>query len=555
VYGIDARNKVVPMGPGLTPLTAASYLAAVQSELATQNANGPRTVFYDFGSWNKRKNLYFTNTTTYDITDKIDAKVILGYVDIVEDQASTFLGGNTAGFLTCHSNCGDGSTLPFKSQKQYSGEFRLAGQSFDDKLTWSLGTYWDLQLPSGAFQNNDITLGVLRRTSVFYSKTRSAAGYGYAEYDFADIAPGLKINGGIRYTEDSIKAFGATYLRPIDAPLLEPTLRAVIGAIGLPQSVATATLAPIPYGRCENYGGFFVNTCDAFEGNWHAWTYTAGASYEFGGGQMVYAKYSKGYRPGGVNSAPVKGLDPTYDPEIDKSLEFGLKADWQFAGMSARTNLAVYHDKYSNIQKSVTTLISNVVSQIVTNVAEATIQGVEFEGTLIPTDGLTLGMTAALTDARYKNRDPALLTSPTSPCSPTVTLNVGFCSYDRFPLTPKYQISGSARWVVPLDEELGEISIGGKVYYQSDIAYGPIMTTPNALEDGYALLDLYAEWKDAFGQPIDMTLFVNNATDKTYRAASQDLSHRATIGIRSAVYGPPRLYGLSVRYKFGAAAN
>src|SRR3546814_11313807 len=48
----------------------------------------------------------------------------------------------------------------------------------------------------------------------------------------------------------------------------------------------------------------------------------------------------------------VPGIKATFDPETLKDVEGGIKADWRLSGIQARTNLAVYHSWYSNIQRS-----------------------------------------------------------------------------------------------------------------------------------------------------------------------------------------------------------
>ncbi|MBV9995760.1 MAG: TonB-dependent receptor plug domain-containing protein [Caulobacteraceae bacterium] len=564
VYGVDAVGNVVPFRAGLTPLTTASYIAAQQQRLAVQSGLGPRQVDYTSANFDKRRNLFAVNTTSVDLTPDIQLKNILGYVNVRDDQASNYGGGNGAAFLTCHSTCGDGSTLPYNSQRQYSWELRIAGKSLGKQLSWSVGTYWDYQAPAEQFQNDDITLGILHRVSVQYAVTKSAAGYAFAEYA-PSVLPGLKVNGGVRYTHDSVISYNQTYLALIPAPSLVPTLTTVAESFGFPPAtaaaVAAATTAPIPYGQCVNYapGSLFTtptgSDCERFASYFHALTYSGGLSYQLPSGQMVYGKVSRGYRPGGVNAEAPLGADPKYAPEYDFSVEIGLKGDWRIGGVSVRTNLAAYHDDYTNIQKNVVLVgPGGVASSTIRNFTAATIQGVEFEGAVIPVAGLTIGTTFAYTDAHYKSVPTA--GQPGDPCNPTLLQNIGFCSSNLFAYTPRFQTSLSADWVLPLDPSIGEVSVGGRFYYQSKQAFNSTSAlNPNAVEKGYGLLDLNALWRNPMGAPVDLSFFITNVTNKLYRIGSNDLSQNSSLGTRAEIYGPPRMFGFGLKYRFGASAG
>jgi iron complex outermembrane receptor protein len=430
-----------------------------------------------------------------------------------------------------------------------------------------VGTYWDYQAPSKAFQNNDITLGLLRRDSVQYNKTRSAAGYLSGEYDASSLVQGLKLTGGIRYTHDTIHSVQNTYIAPIDAPLLVPTLTAVLESFGLSPADAAAgaaaTTAPIPYGKCVTYGvgglltGAAGSPCLDLRNKFHAVTWTAGASYQFPSGQMIYAKISRGYRPGGVNSSAPQGLDPAYQPEYDRSIEAGLKGDWSLGGMSLRTNLAAYYDRYTNIQKDVVLIgAGGVASGIVANIAAAKVKGVEFEGTLVPVHGLTLGTIFAYTDAKY-DRDDTLAGKTGDPCDPTQLQNIGFCSRNLFAYTPKYQLGLTADWTLPLDEDIGAISVGGqfnRVSKQSLSSASKLV--PGAIEPAHSTLDLNARWRAPMGfEPVELSVFVTNVTDKLYRIGTNNLTQNSSLGTAADIYAPPRMFGVSVRYRFGAAGS
>lgn len=563
-YGIDSAGRIVPFASGTTLLTPASYLASLQNQLAQQRARGPRDVFDTSPSFDSQKNIYAVNATTVDLGHDLTLKNIVGYTKSRDSEASNFSGDNSGLVATCHSACsvlaGSGSDIPFTTQQQYSEEIRLAGKLLASKLSWSLGGYADEQKPDGAFENDTVNVGILHRTNVQYSKSWSKAAFGYAEYDASDFVPGLKVSGGYRYTKDKVKSSTVTYIAPIAAPGAQAALANILQlGLGLPAPVAgfvsNATVNfPIPFGQCltvQTASLFGPFTCRAYTESSIARTWNMGASYALPTGQLFYVKYSRGYRPGGVNGSSPPDLLPVYAPEYDKSLEAGIKADWNWNGILARTNIAVFRDRYANIQKGVV-LPGPVPLQVVRNVAAATIKGVEFEGTLKPTADLTLGLNYAYTDAGFKHVDTS---GAQDPCNPANLSIVGFCTDNRLAFTPKNQVSVTVDYRLPLDDAVGRISIGGLYHYQSSIALTDTSAlNPAAIEPGFSTLDLNATWTNVYGHPIDITVFATNVTDKLYRTGNDDLMQNSSLGVRANIYAPPRMFGIGVKYRFGGAS-
>jgi iron complex outermembrane receptor protein len=564
-YGIDANGSIRPMSAGLTPFTAANYLNSLNGQLAAQNARGPRAVNLVDASFSKRKNLYVVNTTRADLTDDIQLTNIFGYVHEKEFQASNFAASNGNLILTCVSACPGGAGLPFNDTEQFSEELRISGKAIDGRLNWALGGYLDEQRPAGKFENATINVALLNRVGVSYSKTKSRALYGSLEFAVTDR---LKLNGGLRYTHDTVENRQATYLAPI--PGGEAALKAfLMGPFGgsLPSNIAdqvvAATFAPIPHGECTSYGTGGVlggATCiTPPNGSFKSTTWSAGASYQTDGGQLFYAKISKGYRPGGVNGTAPAGVDPRYAPETDVSIEAGIKADFNFNGMFLRTNLAAFTDRYKDIQKNVV-VPGPVPLSIVQNVNNARIKGVELEVTFIPVDGLTLGGTLAHTDAKFDSYNSSGVLSsggfPADPCNPNNFFTVGFCSGNRFNSVPDWQYTLSLDYKLPLPEDIGQISFGGLLYHQSTVALTDTSKlNPASLEKPYTKLDLTANWRNVMGQPVDLGLFVTNVTNKLYRIGTNNLMQNSSVGVLGNIYAAPRMWGASVKYRFGGDAN
>jgi len=571
VYGINSNGDVRPMAPGLTPLTVPSYVANIQAQAALNLSLGPRKISQTSPLFSNIKNLYVINRTKLEITPDIDLTGIFSYIDEKWNSSYTFSGSNGPVILTCNSGCarvyGRGSTAPDYHRQQYTGEIRLAGSSFNNRLTWSLGAYTDKQMPKGRPGADVIQLGILESVFIINSTTKSYAGFGFFEYDFADAVPGLKINGGIRYSRNTVDGESLIASSPIAAPLAQPTLAAflpfILQARGLPADVAAALApgiaaatvnTPLPYDfQCRDYnGGLFAAPCLRGSAEFDAFTWTAGASYQVNPNVFLYGKVSTGYRPGGVNVAG-SASQSKYKAERDTSVELGIKGKFELGGRPLRVNLAVYHDSYNDIQKKVGFVESGVNFAIVTNAQRATIKGLELESSFSPANNLNIGVNYAYTDGKFAHQATS---GPNNPCDPTATLVLGFCTDNLLSFTPKHQVNVTVDYTVPMDERLGRLTLSGQYYYQSSFApTDTSVLTPNSLEPGRGLVNLTAKWSDFLGKPIDLSLFVTNLTNKLYALSTQNLLQNSSVGTKSVAWAPPRMFGAGVTFRFGAGAE
>jgi iron complex outermembrane receptor protein len=95
----------------------------------------------------------------------------------------------------------------------------------------------------------------------------------------------------------------------------------------------------------------------------------ANLAYRFDDNRMIYATYSKGFRPGGVNR---RGTFPPYKADYLTNYEAGWKTTW--AGGAVRFNGAVFAEKWDKFQYSYTG--ENGLTNI-KNAGSANINGVE----------------------------------------------------------------------------------------------------------------------------------------------------------------------------------
>ncbi len=162
-------------------------------------------------------------------------------------------------------------------------------------------------------------------------------------------------------------------------------------------------------------------------------TYRVNAQYKIDDDKMVYATYSTGFRPGGINR---RGTLPPYKSDYLKNLEAGWKTTW-LSGM-LRWNGAIYSEKWDDFQFSF--LGANGLTEI-RNAGKAKMRGVESDINWLVTDGLTLTGSAAYTKAEL---DEDYIPDPSAPAEALKGTSL--------PITPKFKANLVARYEWPIGE-------------------------------------------------------------------------------------------------------
>ncbi len=190
-------------------------------------------------------------------------------------------------------------------------------------------------------------------------------------------------------------------------------------------------------------------------------THKLNLSYKIDPDHLVYATWSTGFRPGGVNR---RGSLGPYQPDRLTNYEIGWKTSW--FDNSLRFNGAIYREDWNNFQFSF--LGQNSFTEI-HNASSARIYGSEADVTWIPLDGLTISGSGTLTDS-HLTKDYC---GPILPGEPPITVCPG--PQDPWapnapkgtPLpTPKFKTNWTARYEFPLEAWLAHVQ-GGLVYQSS----------------------------------------------------------------------------------------
>ncbi len=166
--------------------------------------------------------------------------------------------------------------------------------------------------------------------------------------------------------------------------------------------------------------------------------YKLNATYKITPDILVYATWSQGFRPGGVNR---RGTLPPYLPDTLDNYELGWKT--QFGDVTF--NGAVYQEDWNDIQLSF--LGANGLTEI-RNVGIARIRGIESDFTY-RADGLTLSLSGSYNDATIR-RDFCRIANASFDC----TIGAGNARLasagTQLPVTAKFKGNAIARYEFPL---------------------------------------------------------------------------------------------------------
>jgi iron complex outermembrane receptor protein len=172
---------------------------------------------------------------------------------------------------------------------------------------------------------------VLGNNYDYLSRARSLAAFGSVSLE---LVKGLKLTGGLRYSDDRKNRDGDTYTANL---LANPVTYAPLSAAG--------------------------------SGHWTKLTYDAKLEWEIAPSHLAYAKFDTGYKPGGYTNVN------TYGPETVNAYEIGSKN--QFANGHLQLNIAAFYENYHNQQLTQSVTVGDRVFQEVLNAGRSTIYGVE----------------------------------------------------------------------------------------------------------------------------------------------------------------------------------
>jgi iron complex outermembrane receptor protein len=339
--------------------------------------------------------------------------------------------------------------------------------------------------------------------------TTSYAGFAQDEWKFADD---FKLTAGMRYWHDQRVAsyYGAAPASALDA---QPPVTIIFN----PSQVFP--------------GGSNLTPADA-DGNYSGVTSKLELDYKPQEGMLFYASWNRGGKSGGFTFSTGTPFAPgqvaflngiPYKPETLNDFELGSKIT---LGGTSAINASVFHYNYGNYQA----FAQLGTTQTIVN-QHATANGLEVELNSRPITGLLLQLGTSFESSRVEH---ILL--------PDLTTVV---DHD-LPQAPHFSGNASANYEFPLAS--GMASVGSNIAYQSHMCF-TILCAPVENERAYAVTDLRAGFKPAGGH-WEFQAYVHNLFQRAYRVYAFDGSQFS--GVALGVYGPPRTWGVTATYRFGA---
>lgn len=481
------------LGLGFIPVTA--IYPGMATAVATQNARGPRRVAYDLNQFSETKYWQAINQATIDLTDTIKLRNIISYSEL-----RTIYGYDYD--ATPFAISGQTGRIPTLAPNYFTEELQLQGTLANDAVNFAVGGYLDRQItknPAGIGQYTFFPIGALVPSiyGYFDARNNSKAVFGQATVDLGKVTPaltGLSITGGLRYTWEY--SFSSQ-------------------TIGAPPAVSGSVNSKYP-------------------------SYTATIDYDLAKGVHAYVTARDAYKSGGVNG-PVPAGSPfrTYAPERLSDIEVGFKSQFNVGGVQVRANIAAYRGIYSNIQRttveSVATPAGAVLLNVTRSAAKGKIEGVEFNGAIVPVRGLTLNASYSYINARY---------TKVADASAGAILNGA-----PFPYTPEQKFSVGGEYQTAIGKA-GDLVLSANYAHQTRVSTAQTNSSFYNYLPGYGLLNATIALRNIGGRPLDISVFANNITKvtKPVGVLDQYVGSTGTVGL---TYTEPRMYGLRIGYRFG----
>ena len=253
--------------------------------------------------------------------------------------------------------------------------------------------------------------------------------------------------------------------------------------------------------------------------------------YDWNDSLNTYLRWASAYKAGGVSLS--SNSFGEFDKEVASTIEIGLKS--KFWDRRARLNLAIFSTTYEDMQLDFSDPSNiRVTETFNTSNGDVDIDGIEIEFSVIPTDGLTIGV-----DYTYLDWKLGLQPNPLS--------STGVLEEFHRPQAPKH--SGT----VSLDYVFEPMSMGTLSFHADIVSSGEFFYSPlnNFRHDSRDLLNARITLSDIpIGNDrgsLKIAIWGKNLTDEEYVVYSIT---NAGIGSISDAYGEPRTVGASLIYEY-----
>jgi iron complex outermembrane receptor protein len=587
--------------------TGGIVASACKEQLARQNARGDSLYNVESGVQSpflKITQWQVINTTTWEASDSLTVKNIMSYGEFNEKANFDLYTSNFSvadvttpgfaqpGFYPSTVSPQIPSVLrvapgtPFQyivldtagpgianaSQSTFTNELQLQFGSADGKFNGVAGAYLEFSRPmgfnggrTGIYLNCDRPQNLECENPLFFGsiseshtklKFDNHGIFAQGTYNFTDA---LALTGGFRYTFDKINGLQDSTRASLDPAGRNPRSFPDPLTGVLINRVCTDSFRHGPATGADP--GVDRSDClTKLTNKSNKPTWLINLDYKPSRDLLVYAKYSRGYRQGGLNFTN-PGVE-TWGPESLDAYEIGVKSSFHGA-VSGYFNVSAFYNDLTDLQVfgGLTSDTPGVAGgAAIINAGAAESYGVEVDAAVTLFDSLRLTAGYTYLDTKVKTVDAAatkgdgsrlgdlLIGTPFGAITPVVQPG------SQFTLSPKHKLTASATYTLPVDESVGKISFGATwVHTGKQISNGSVPQYVNGIPLGvipsYDLLNLNFDWESVAGSPIDLALFATNVTKEVYPVNTGGGWNSSGIG--DWLLGQPRFYGVRLKYNFG----
>ncbi len=410
----------------------------------------------------------------------------------------------------------DGLFGPFEADSsQFSQEFRVAWDA-GDNTDVIVGAYYFTEdmdgfnwFLTGSDLGPDASAAGCCENSGFGNieqrERNSIAAFGSINFQISDA---LVLNAGLRYTEDEEDwAFQQLFWEFEDSRFND----------GVPDSNSAVELFD----------------SGPLSEKWDEITGDISLTYSFATDVNVYGKFARGYLSGN-HVLPFTGtFFSVVEPEQIDSFEVGVKGTYLDGRLQA--NAAIFTYDYQNVQVSrgTTEPTQGGFISLRENAAEATVQGLEFDFTFLPSENWMIRGGAGYTDTEF-DEFVSILSGGNIDYSgrefPNVPETTGFIELRyNHPLASGASVEFSTDWNY-VDE------------YFVDLNY-----FPDNIGESRSVGNVYLRYHSP-EQNWTASLYARNVSDNEYVVNRRDFSNALEGNL--VIYGAPRVIGVSLGMNF-----
>lgn len=411
-------------------------------------------------------------------------------------------------------------------QDQFSQEFQLLGNAFDDRLKWILGLYY---FEEDGKSINPVRFSEVEIQSGGFFDSDSWAVFGQGTYDITDK---LSLTLGLRYTEDTKKYLPDQFFEAFpSAPILPLSL----------------FLPPCPGTGATCQVGDRVLPYEEKETSSEEVTPMINIAYQWNDGLMTYVTYSEGFKGGGFTQRifPPEASLPSFEPEFVTSYELGFKYDgWD---NRLRVNGAVFHTDYEDQQLGVAD--PSRVGPFTTNAGDAEIRGVELEVSIVPADGWFISASMGYLDPeRIKVEGNVVGLTESSRFENISDWNANVQVIKEIDLAEMGTLSPRIEWSYRSEygTNTNNVPYDGPspIIAQAGLDIG--IPSPAQFQESYDVVNASLKW-EAADSGLSVTFMVENIGDEEYKEFG---NQQDAFGFTTEIFNRGRQYYMTATYEF-----